>query len=118
MTADGSEAAVPAVSARGRSAVLWRDSRHRRDPASACTMQDPSPSLIVAKRLFCGERCSRCYGLASKTMLNGPSVARRTLLKPASVRMAVSLASPACAPSASPTSCASDVGTQIIVEAL
>lgn len=55
---------------------------------------------------------------ASSTMLNGPSVARRTWLKPADVRTSVSFFSPAWAPRAAPTSCERDVGTQIMVEAL
>jgi hypothetical protein len=50
-------------------------------------------------------------------MLNGVSVARRILVKPPAVMTSRSLASPACAPSAEPTSCDSEVGTQIIVEA-
>src|SRR6185369_9110685 len=50
-------------------------------------------------------------------MLKGPSVARTTRLKPAPFSTFVRAASPAWAPRASPTSWASDVGTQIIVEA-
>ena len=56
------------------------------------------------------------YGRASKTMLNGVSVARRMLVNPPADITSRSLASPACAPRAVPTSCASDVGTQIMVE--
>ena len=50
-------------------------------------------------------------------MLNGVSVARRTEANPPAVMTSRSFASPACAPSAAPTSCDSEVGTQIIVEA-
>jgi hypothetical protein len=56
-------------------------------------------------------------GRASRIILNGVSVARRILVKPPAVMTSRSLASPACAPSADPTSCDSEVGTQIIVEA-
>ena len=59
----------------------------------------------------------RFQGRASRIMLNGVSVARRILVKPPVVMTSRSLASPACAPSAVPTSCDSEVGIQIIVEA-
>jgi hypothetical protein len=55
-------------------------------------------------------------GRASRIMLKGVSVARRTLRKPPPVITSRSFASPACAPSAAPTSCDSEVGTQIMVE--
>ena len=58
------------------------------------------------------------YARASSTMLNGPSVARRTRVKPPSRITSVSFVSPAWAPRPSPTSWSSDVGTQIMVEAL
>ena len=64
----------------------------------------------------CRDRARR-QGRASRIMLNGVSVARRILVKPPAVMTSRSLASPACAPSAEPTSCDSEVGTQIIVEA-
>jgi len=60
----------------------------------------------------------RLYARASSTMLNGPSVARRMRLKPPSRMTSESFASPAWAPRPSPTSWSSEVGTQIIVEAL
>jgi len=44
------------------------------------------------------------YGRASRIMLNGVSVARLTLRKPPAVMTSHNLASPACAPSAAPTS--------------
>jgi hypothetical protein len=53
----------------------------------------------------------------SKIMLNGVSVARRNCLKPASVATWRSLRSPACAPSPQPTSCDSDAGVQMKVDA-
>ena len=57
------------------------------------------------------------YGRASSTMLKGVSVARRKRRKPPAVTTSRSRASPACAPSASPTSCASDAGVQMSVDA-
>jgi Putative restriction endonuclease len=59
----------------------------------------------------------RRYGRASRIMLNGVSVARRTWRKPPAVMTSRNLASPAWAPRAAPTSCASEVGTHTIVEA-
>ena len=58
------------------------------------------------------------HGTASNTMLNGPSAARRTVEKPPDFTISDIFRSPACAPKPSPTSCANDVGTQIMVEAL
>ena len=52
------------------------------------------------------------HGRASSTRLNGVSAARRKRVKPPAVTTSRSRASPACAPSASPTSCASDAGVQ------
>ena len=57
------------------------------------------------------------YGLASRMRLNGVSVARRTRVNPPCLSTSVSCASPAWAPSARPTSWASDAGVQITVEA-
>ena len=53
---------------------------------------------------------------ASSTRLNGVSAARRTLVKPADSSTAFSRASPAWAPSASPTSCDSELGVHSSVE--
>ena len=50
-------------------------------------------------------------------MFTGVSVARRMRVKPASVSTARSRFSPAWAPSARPTSCASDAGVQMSVDA-
>jgi hypothetical protein len=47
-------------------------------------------------------------------MLNGVSAARRNRLKPAAVTTSLILASPAWAPSASPTSCDSEAGVQAV----
>ena len=67
---------------------------------------------------FCGASESGCsYALASNTRLKGVSAARRKRLNPAAVTMFRIRSSPACAPSAAPTSCASDAGVQIMVEA-
>ena len=54
---------------------------------------------------------------ASSTRLNGVSVARRKLLKPACKKTLRSLSSPACAPKPSPTSWDNEFGVQINVEA-
>ena len=56
------------------------------------------------------------YGLASNTALNGVSLARRKRVRPAWVTTSRILASPAWAPSASPTSCDSDAGVHSRVE--
>ena len=61
-------------------------------------------------------RCRRAQGRASNTRLNGVSVARRKRLNPPSATTSPILASPACAPSASPTSCDSDAGVHRNVE--
>lgn len=57
------------------------------------------------------------YGRTSRTRLNGVSAARRKRVKPPSCTTARNRPSPACAPSASPRSCARDAGVQIMVEA-
>src|SRR5262249_43835846 len=57
------------------------------------------------------------YGRASSTRLKGVSVARRKRVKPADGTISRRRASPACAPSARPTSCASDAGVQTSVDA-
>ncbi len=57
------------------------------------------------------------YGRASSTRLKGVSVARRKRVKPPAVTTSRSRASPACAPSPNPTSCASEAGVQTMVEA-
>jgi hypothetical protein len=59
----------------------------------------------------------RTYKRASNTMLNGVAVARRISRKPPAVMTSRSLASPACAPNAAPTSCERDVGTHTSVDA-
>src|SRR6476619_2007634 len=56
------------------------------------------------------------YGFASKTRLNGVSAARRKCVKPPLVTTSRIRASPACAPSASPTSWDSEAGVQSSVE--
>src|SRR5205814_6981096 len=55
-------------------------------------------------------------GLASKTRLNGVSAARRKREKPLPTTTSRIRASPAWAPSASPTSCDSDAGVHKSVE--
>ena len=57
------------------------------------------------------------YGLASSTMLNGVSAARRKRVKPPSATTSRNLASPACAPSAKPTSWSREAGVHTSVDA-
>jgi hypothetical protein len=57
------------------------------------------------------------YGRASKIKLKGVCVARRNRVNPPLVTTSRSRFSPACAPSANPTSCESDAGVQSSVEA-
>ena len=59
---------------------------------------------------------SRTYGRASYTRLNGVSAARRKRVKPPAWTTSRIRASPACAPSASPTSWDSDAGVHSRVE--
>jgi hypothetical protein len=61
-------------------------------------------------------RNARVPSRASKSLLRGVCVARLTLWKPPAPITSRSRASPACAPSAAPTSCNSEVGMQIIIE--
>lgn len=67
-----------------------------------------------------GTCCPRCpvrrYFRASSTMLNGVSSARRKIVKPPSFATAARRASPACAPSAAPTSWLREFGVQTVVE--
>lgn len=80
--------------------------------------------LALALGSFDRDRSVRDYvpfrrhdqGRASRIMLKGVSVARRTVLNPAASTTSLSLASPAWAPNAAPTSCDNEVGTQIIVD--
>src|ERR1700728_758931 len=60
--------------------------------------------------------CRHCHGRASKTMLNGVSAALRNRVKPAVVTTSLIRASPAWAPSASPTSWDSEAGVHSSVE--
>jgi hypothetical protein len=53
---------------------------------------------------------------ASRIMLSGVSAARRTRVKPPALITSASFICPACAPSAMPTSCDRDTGTQTMVE--
>src|SRR5215468_7695717 len=79
------------------------------------TFADPG---IHALRGICGVPSDRQpQGRASSTKLKGVSVARRKRVKPPAVTTCRSRASPACAPSPSPTSWLSDAGVQTIVEA-
>src|SRR5262249_3319417 len=79
------------------------------------TFADPG---IHALHGICGVPSDRQpQGRASRTILNGVSVARRKRVKPPEVTTCRSRVSPACAPRPSPTSWLSDAGVQTIVEA-
>ncbi len=93
---------VEVLGVTGEPAPLHSRRRYER-PASGCRPARPQ----FAKPL---------YARASRIMLNGVSAALRTVPNPPAVITSRSFASPACAPSAAPTSCDSEVGTQIIVE--
>ena len=56
------------------------------------------------------------HGRASSTRLNGVSAARRNRSKPPALTTSPILAWPACAPSASPTSCESEAGVHRSIE--
>ena len=118
---------------RGRAAAhrLYRRCRgERRRRASLRHSRDPfhdtreiaggagrARAASVSRHVTCTSvPTRRDYGRASRIMLNGVSAARLTLRNPPEVMTSRSLASPACAPSAAPTSCESEVGTQPIVE--
>ena len=75
--------------------------------------QKHATSAIVDTFLFC---VRAGYGLASNTALNGVSLARRKRVRPARVTTSRIRASPAWAPSASPTSWDSDAGVHSRVE--
>ena len=83
----------------------WQDIGRRRRPAG----EEPPRSAALPSS-------GRDQGRISNTWLKGVSAARRKLVKPAAVATSRSLASPACAPSASPTSCDSALGTHSSVE--
>src|SRR5271157_3151919 len=57
------------------------------------------------------------HRVASNTRLNGVSAARRKCGKPPAFTTSPIFFSPACAPRAMPTSCDSEAGVQIIVDA-
>lgn len=77
--------------------------------------RDDLPTRLHGRRV--ASSFSVLYARASKIKLNGVSVARRKDVNPASSATDRKRFSPACAPSARPVSCASDVGTHTIVDA-
>ena len=77
--------------------------RHRSTKALALIRCHDFPNSLKAAFTNFGRGLRRFQGRASKTMLNGVSVAFRTLRNPPSVMAAESLATPACAPNAAPT---------------
>src|SRR5258708_5811888 len=89
---------------------LGAEEGHRRNGGSC-------HQIRTSRKLTGFDIATRIYSLASSTMLKGVSAARRTRLKPPSMITFVRRASPACAPSARPTSCASEAGVQTTVDA-
>src|SRR5277367_187230 len=84
---------------------------HARLTRTAASQAGPPASELI-------ERILRpVQGRASRTRLNGVAVARRTRENPPAVSTSHRRASPACVPRPNPTSCDSDAGTQIIVDA-
>ena len=78
---------------------------------------DPPPVFSLPLRgLVYQGKFTAYYSRASSTILNGVSVARRTVLNPPDVIISRNFFSPAWAPSPAPTSWASEVGKQIMVE--
>lgn len=75
------------------------------------------PSTPRAKRDGARVDTTVPYFLASRIRLNGVSAARRKRVNPASLNTSRRRGSPACAPSASPTSWDSELGVQIMLEA-
>ena len=71
-----------------------------------------------SERLVDGGHRHDAYGFASRTRLNGVSVARRKRVNPPAFTTSRRRASPAWAPSASPTSWSREAGVQTSVEAL
>src|SRR6516164_9612140 len=75
---------------------------------------DPPPVSSLLRDLVHQGKFAPCYSRASSTILNGVSVARRTVLNPPNVIISRNFFSPAWAPSPAPTSWASEVGKQIM----
>ena len=86
--------------------------RARRIPRSRDSAPGSAPGALPYRQ------CLQGQGLASYTMLKGVSAARRKRVKPPALTTSRIRASPACAPSASPTSCDSEAGVQRSVEKL
>ena len=121
-------ALAQAARAKHRAAILV--SNFAAPPASAGNLFDASdPDGLVHLVADCNRQLARDLaqilgvhvfdyaGLASSTMLNGVSAARRHLANPPwSISTCRSRSSPACAPSAGPF-LARETGTQIIVDA-
>ena len=100
----------------------WGSRTSSRAPSPAASDLRPAePAAAGGGRPGAGPRSRglrpRRQGRSSSTRLNGVAVARRNRVKPACVTTSRSRFSPACAPSASPTSWASDAGVQTIVDA-
>ena len=113
-----------AISCPSREPFLdtWSSGRDQcHDPLCSCFS---GASIARWMRGKCKVQCFRCgivaedYGRASKTLLKGVWVALLNCLKPPPVAISCSFESAAWAPTASPTSCEREEGTQIIDEAL
>jgi hypothetical protein len=89
--------------------------RPRTAPADDASLEN-APILREVISVTNVARIIPLQGLASRIMLSGVSMARRTLWNPPWAITSRNLASPACAPRAAPTSCDIDVGKQIMVE--
>jgi hypothetical protein len=76
----------------------------------------PNGAFYVSENGRLGSGAPPPQGRASKTRLNGVSATRLKRVKPPRSTTARICPSPACAPSASPTSCESDEGVQRNVE--
>ena len=96
-----------------------REQEHGRLAGAEAFPGDPDAvALDNARRVRLLRPCAgvRRHGLASNTRLNGVSAARRKRLNPPAETTSRIRASPAWAPSASPTSCESEAGVQRNVE--
>ena len=118
-----SSSSASARSTRRKQEDGWRAAAvHLVEGADAVALDVPVEVGVARPGLFRARLPNRQFtqiqGRASYTMLNGVSAARRKRVKPPALTTSRIRASPACAPSASPTSCDSDAGVQRNVEKL
>jgi len=116
-TVSGKSANTASLCVRRCQLMYWSMSQKK------AALKRPSPRVRLELRNSpvhgeCGcSSQSEHHGRPSNTRLKGVSVARRNEVKPADLATSVSLASPAWAPSPAPTSCDSDAGVQMRVDA-